>query len=104
MTEILQFVVQYGYALLFVWVLFEQGGLPIPAAPLLLAAGALAAQGRMHFAFAALIPAFASLCADTFWYFFGKRRGGVVLNLLCRIALEPDSCCSCLPPASLPTF
>jgi membrane protein DedA with SNARE-associated domain len=91
-TEILQFVVQYGYALLFVWVLFEQGGLPIPAAPLLLAAGALAAQGRMHFAFAALIPAFASLCADTFWYFFGKRRGGVVLNLLCRIALEPDSC------------
>src|SRR5208337_3509273 len=27
-----------------------------------------------------------------FWYFFGKRRGGVVLNFLCRIALEPDSC------------
>jgi len=91
-TETLQFVVHYGYALLFFWVLLEQGGLPIPAAPLLLAAGALAAQGRMHFAFAALIPAIASLCADTFWYFFGKRRGGVVLNLLCRIALEPDSC------------
>lgn len=92
MGEILQFVLHYGYALLFVWVLVEQGGLPIPAAPLLLAGGALAAQGRMYFAFAALIPAFASLCADTFWYFFGKRRGGVVLNLLCRIALEPDSC------------
>jgi membrane protein DedA with SNARE-associated domain len=91
-TEILQFVVRYGYALLFLWVLIEQGGLPIPAAPLLLAAGALAAQGRMYFALAALIPAIASLCADTFWYFFGKRRGGVVLNLLCRIALEPDSC------------
>ena len=92
MTEILEFVVRYGYALLFLWVLIEQGGLPIPAAPLLLAAGALAAQGRMHFALAALIPAIASLCADTFWYFFGKRRGGIVLNLLCRIALEPDSC------------
>ena len=92
MSEILEFVVHYGYALLFIWVLVEQGGLPIPATPLLLAAGALAAQGRMHFALAALIPAVASLFADTFWYFFGKRRGGVVLNLLCRIALEPDSC------------
>jgi len=91
-SEILEFVVHYGYALLFIWVLIEQGGLPIPATPLLLAAGALAAQGRMHFALAALIPAVASLFADTFWYFFGKRRGGVVLNLLCRIALEPDSC------------
>jgi len=91
-TDILQFVLHYGYALLFLWVLVEQGGLPIPAAPLLLAAGALAAQGRMHFALAVLVPAIASLLADTFWYFFGKRRGGVVLNLLCRIALEPDSC------------
>ena len=46
----------------------------------------------MHLALAILIPALASLCSDTFWYFFGKRRGAVVLNLLCRIALEPDSC------------
>jgi membrane protein DedA with SNARE-associated domain len=91
-NDVLQFVLHYGYALLFLWVLIEQGGLPIPAAPLLLAAGALAAQGRMLFALAVLIPAIGSLCADTFWYHFGKRRGGVVLNLLCRIALEPDSC------------
>src|ERR1022692_2421644 len=75
MTETLEFVVRYGYALLFVWVLVEQAGLPIPAIPLLLASGALAAQGRMHLALAMLIPAFASLCSDSFWYFFGKRRG-----------------------------
>jgi membrane protein DedA with SNARE-associated domain len=92
MTETLEFVVRYGYALLFVWVLVEQAGLPIPAIPLLLASGALAAQGRMHLALAMLIPALASLCSDSFWYFFGKRRGAIVLNLLCRIALEPDSC------------
>ncbi len=92
MTETLEFVVRYGYLLLFAWVLVEQGGLPIPATPLLLAAGALAAQGRMHFWAAMLIPAVASMCADIFWYHFGQRRGGVVLNLLCRISLEPDSC------------
>ena len=92
MTETLQFVVQYGYALLFAWVLAEQGGLPIPATPLLLAAGALAGRGRMSFPLVVLSATAACMAADVFWYFFGKRRGAVVLNLLCRIALEPDSC------------
>ena len=92
MTETLQFVVQYGYALLFVWVLVEQGGLPIPSLPLLLAAGALAGQGRMSFPLVVLAATVACVAADIFWYSFGKRRGAVVLNLLCRIALEPDSC------------
>jgi membrane protein DedA with SNARE-associated domain len=85
-------VVHYGYALLFLWVLVEQGGLPIPATPLVLAAGALAGQGRMSFALVILCSTAGCVCADVFWYAFGKRRGAVVLNLLCRIALEPDSC------------
>jgi membrane protein DedA with SNARE-associated domain len=92
MQDTLQFVVQYGYALLFGWVLIEQGGLPIPATPLLLAAGALAGRGRMHLALVILAGTAGCLGADAFWYFIGKRRGAVVLNLLCRIALEPDSC------------
>ncbi len=92
MTETLQFVVQYGYALLFGWVLIEQGGLPIPATPLLLAAGALAGRGRMSFPLVILAATAACMGADLFWYSFGKRRGAIVLNLLCRIALEPDSC------------
>jgi membrane protein DedA with SNARE-associated domain len=91
-TETLQFVVHYGYALLFLWVLVEQGGLPIPATPLVLAAGALAGQGRMSFPLVILCATAGCVCADVFWYAFGKRRGAVVLNLLCRIALEPDSC------------
>jgi len=41
-TETLHFLVRHGYALLFFWVFVEQAGLPIPSAPLLLAAGALA--------------------------------------------------------------
>jgi membrane protein DedA with SNARE-associated domain len=88
----LQFVVQHGYLLLFFWVMAEQAGLPIPAAPLLLAAGALAGQHRMNFVLAVLMAATGSLVADTSWYFVGKRKGGVVLQWLCKIALEPDSC------------
>jgi len=92
MAETLQFVVQYGYALLFIWVSIEQGGLPIPATPLLLAAGALAGQGRMNLLLVVLSATVGCFAADLFWYCFGKRRGAVVLNLLCRIAMEPDSC------------
>ena len=39
-----------------------------------------------------VVAATGSLVSDTFWYFFGKRKGAVVLSWLCRIALEPDSC------------
>ncbi|HUI83124.1 MAG TPA: VTT domain-containing protein [Candidatus Binatia bacterium] len=92
MTQTLQFVVHYGYALLFGWVLLEQGGLPIPATPLLLAAGALAGRGQMHLPLVVLTATAGCFGADVFWYCFGKRRGAVVLNHLCRIALEPDSC------------
>jgi len=92
MEQTLQFVVEYGYALLFVWVLIEQGGLPIPATPLLLAAGALAGRGRMSLPLVVISVVAACFCADVFWYCFGKRRGAIVLNLLCRIAMEPDSC------------
>jgi membrane protein DedA with SNARE-associated domain len=92
MTESLQFVVQHGYLLLFFWVLAEQAGLPIPATPLLLAAGALAGQHQLKFALVIMVAATGSLVSDSFWYFFGKRKGPVVLNFLCKIALEPDSC------------
>jgi membrane protein DedA with SNARE-associated domain len=92
MADLLQFVVQHGYVLLFLWVLAEQAGLPLPAAPLLLAAGALAGQHELNFLLVVIVAATGSLVSDTFWYFFGKRKGAVVLSWLCKIALEPDSC------------
>ncbi len=30
--------------------------------------------------------------ADAIWFYLGRFRGAQVLNLLCRISLEPDSC------------
>ncbi len=92
MAELIQFVVQHGYVLLFVWVMIEQAGLPIPAAPLLLGVGALAGQHQINFVLAVMVAATGSVVSDTFWYFVGKRKGAVVLSWLCKIALEPDSC------------
>src|SRR6516162_2183389 len=86
------FLISNGYALLFGWVLLEQMGLPIPAAPLLIAAGALARAGRMNLTFAVALAFIALILADLFWYSLGRYRGVRILKLLCRISLEPDSC------------
>src|ERR671910_242746 len=86
------FLIRHGYALLFGWVLLEQMGLPIPAAPLLIAAGALAGAGKMNLTFAVALAFIAVILADLFWYSLGRYRGGRILKLLCRISLEPDSC------------
>jgi membrane protein DedA with SNARE-associated domain len=92
MNDAVQVLVQYGYVVLFAFVLAEQIGLPIPAAPALLGVGALAGAGRMSLALALGAVLAASLPPDLAWYELGRRRGGRVLGLLCRISLEPDSC------------
>ena len=86
------FMISHGYALLFGWVLLEQMGLPIPAVPLLIAAGGLAGAGKMNLTFAVALAVIAAILADLFWYALGRYRGGRILRLLCRISLEPDSC------------
>ncbi|HVA94893.1 MAG TPA: VTT domain-containing protein [Candidatus Dormibacteraeota bacterium] len=92
MNELLQFVVRHGYLLVFAWVFAEQAGLPIPSAPLLLAVGALAGTHEMNLGLALAVAVFAAIASDSMWYELGRRKGVRVLQLLCRISLEPDSC------------
>jgi membrane protein DedA with SNARE-associated domain len=85
-------VTEHGYSVLFFWVLAEQAGFPIPAIPVLLAAGALSGSGQMSLPMALVVALTAALLADTAWFEIGRRRGMKVLNFLCRVSLEPDSC------------
>jgi membrane protein DedA with SNARE-associated domain len=92
LTETIRFVERHGYALLFGWVLAEQGAIPLPSIPLLLAAGSLARGGRLQFGLALAACVGAALVADMLWFELGRRRGTRVLRWLCRVSLEPDSC------------
>src|SRR5262249_34930207 len=49
-------------------------------------------QGKLNFAVALFLCVFAAVVADTFWYQLGRLRGIKILQLLCKISLEPDSC------------
>ncbi|MBI2213285.1 MAG: VTT domain-containing protein [Acidobacteria bacterium] len=92
MNETIEFVAAHGIALIALLVFVEQIGLPIPSMPILLAGGALARLGRLDFAAALAVSIGASIVADGIWYEIGRRKGGSVLRLLCKISLEPDSC------------
>src|SRR5436853_5067714 len=87
-----EFLIHHGLAVLFGWVLVEQLGVPIPAMPLLLAAGALAGTGHLNFFASLFYVIFAAVSADSIWYQLGRRKGIRILQLLCKISLEPDSC------------
>jgi membrane protein DedA with SNARE-associated domain len=88
----LEFLVRHGYLVLLLWVFLEQGGLPLPTIPLLLAAGALGGAHRLNFAGSFLSCVLATVAADTLWYGMGRRKGIKVVQWLCKISLEPDSC------------
>src|SRR5439155_945171 len=87
-----EFLIHHGLAVLFGWVLVEQLGVPIPAMPLLLAAGALAGTGHLNFFAALLFTVLGALASDSLWFQLGRHKGIKILQLLCRISLEPDSC------------
>ncbi|MEO8725770.1 MAG: VTT domain-containing protein [Acidobacteriaceae bacterium] len=82
----------HQYIFLFVWTFAEQVGLPFPALPVLLATGAVAHAGGVSFTLAILLAVAASAIPDTGWYLLGKYKGARVLNLLCRLSIEPDLC------------
>jgi membrane protein DedA with SNARE-associated domain len=88
----LEFVVHHGYSVLLVWVFLEQAGLPLPSIPLLLAAGALGGMHRLNFGLALLLCVAAAVSADYIWYELGRRKGIKIVQWLCKISLEPDSC------------
>src|SRR6201987_3909920 len=92
MHSTFEFLIKHGYVFLLGWVCAEKLGLPIPSLPVVLAAGALAGTGHLSFWASLFFVAIAALSADSFWYMLGRRKGIRILQFLCKISLEPDSC------------
>jgi membrane protein DedA with SNARE-associated domain/rhodanese-related sulfurtransferase len=81
-----------------VWVVFlnvllQQIGLPVPAVPTLLLAGSLLV-GSGQFASVLTAAIIASVIADWVWYLAGRAFGYRVLSGLCKLSINPGSCVS----------
>jgi hypothetical protein len=86
MNESLEFLVRHGAAVLFAAVFIEQMGVPLPAAPWLLAAGALAGAGTINWFVTLTVAVVGLVLADLIWVSLGRHGGQRVLSLLCRIS------------------
>lgn len=80
------------YFVLLGWVFLDRAGIPIPAAPMLVAAGALTAGNQLRFSLALILGLIGALTADTVWFVIGRSHGHRVLSLLCRLSCEPGVC------------
>lgn len=90
--QIIALIAEYGLLLVFLNVLVEQAGVPVPAVPTMVVAGALAANGKLALAGVVLAAVLACLLSDLVWYWAGRRFGSGVMRTICRISLSPDSC------------
>jgi membrane protein DedA with SNARE-associated domain/rhodanese-related sulfurtransferase len=92
MDQLIMLLQYYGLGLIFLNVLMLQAGLPVPAYPVLIVAGAYAAMGGNPLWQLIAVGVAAALVADTGWYLAGQRFGMTILRTLCRVSLSPDSC------------
>ncbi|MEO8004021.1 MAG: rhodanese-like domain-containing protein [Betaproteobacteria bacterium] len=92
METILHAIEVYGLWVVFVSVLLDQGGLPLPAyAPIIVTAAIAVDAGQSLFPVVAVATA-AAILADLLWFAGGRRFGASLLRQMCRLSLSPDSC------------
>ena len=90
MNELSPFLVNNAGLTIFATIFAEQIGVPLPAAPVLIAAGALAADSALNPALALGVSFAGCILADLIWYYVGARGGNKLVRLLCRLTLGDD--------------
>ena len=94
MEAVIEFVEAYGLWVAFFAVLLDQGGLPIPSYSVVIITAALTVNSNGSVPELLLVTVTAILIADVSWFYGGRRYGGRLLRLVCRLSLSPDSCVS----------
>lgn len=82
--NITQLLTSWNCLTLFVVVFADQVGLPVPCPPWILAAGALAADGKLNPVQAVGMTAVATVLADSLWFYLGRKSSARALNFLNR--------------------
>ncbi|HEX9773711.1 MAG TPA: rhodanese-like domain-containing protein [Steroidobacteraceae bacterium] len=92
METLLHIIESYGLWVVFICVLLDQGGLPVPAYPPMIVTAALAVDSNESLWPILVVAILAAIVADLLWFAGGRRFGASLLKLMCRISLSPESC------------
>src|SRR5437879_13424441 len=88
MTSVPDLLIEHGVAVVFAWAFVVQAGVPAPAIPMLLGAGALSGSGRMHVVLAVAAAMAAALSAAVLWCSLGRSSRARALGMLSRLPLD----------------
>jgi membrane protein DedA with SNARE-associated domain len=84
--------IQYGYWIVFVGILLDNAGLPLPGELLLLSFGALARTGHVDLGLGILVAAAAAMSGDSVGYWLGRLGGERLIHTYCRVTLGSGKC------------
>lgn len=81
-----------AYGIIFLGILAEYAGIPLPSSILLILAGAMSYDGSLN-GFVILLLAFvAASMGDAIWFAVGRARGEVFLNGYCKLSFGSEHC------------
>ncbi|WP_408380667.1 VTT domain-containing protein [Paraburkholderia caledonica] len=98
-----ELIIAYGFPLVFLNVLLESLGLPVPAMPALILTGAITAlvgghenvwSTRLSLFNVVLVATSSAVVGDLIWFWLGRRYGSRVLRFLCSVSMSRDTCVS----------
>lgn len=92
MHSTVEIFLHYEYPILFLWVMLEQLGMPVPSTPILLTAGTLTATHGMRMHWVILAVLLGATAGDFVWFRLGGRYGNAVTRWICKFSLEAASC------------
>lgn len=83
---------RYGYGALFLGVMLDNAGFPIPGELVLLFAGSLVATGDFSIAPAVIVAGAGALLSDSGWYLAGRLGSTRLIRLYCRVSFGSTAC------------
>lgn len=92
MHHFISFLAHHGYVLVFVVVIAEAVGLPVPAALALVAGGAGAASGTLSLPAVLATALTGMVLGDWLLYILGRYMGWGLLGLICGLSATPETC------------
>lgn len=80
------------YAAVFLTVLAEYVGIPVPSSMVLILSGALAARGQLNLGAVFTMAFAAATLGDSLWFVVGRMRGEIFIKGYCKLSLGSRDC------------
>src|SRR5919197_1692609 len=92
MGDLVSLIAHHGYLVIFLVVLAEAGGLPMPAALALVAGGAGAASHALRAPLVFAVALIALALGASLLFILGRSMGWALLGFLCKVSANPETC------------